>query len=328
MSEIKFFLCGGTGINIGLCLKDKPRTEMVKNAAYVGIDASEANKAKDLFPVEHMPDAEDPTKFARGSGKVKGRNYPQAQSFVEQVLSRHKPANYNIIVCNTSGGSGNMLGTLLARELIKAGHPVVMALVSDFTSTVEMSNSVGSLTSLHNQTLPNVLGAVIPFLHVANTTEKTRGEVNDELVDKLNLLSLFLTESNEEMDYEDVKNLLNYSKHYNVPAALSQIRFFDQTSLKSFEGKPPVAVASLYCSADEIIPRFEGSHVRTTGVFSKSATLPRDTTELHMVLDHGDYLKELEAHSGVLDDRKVEAKATYVQQKDLSAGADSNGLVF
>lgn len=326
--EIQFYLCGGTGINNGVWLLENARTETIKNAGYVALDSSGANDAKDLFPVERMPSAEDPSKLASGSGGIRGRNYPQADAFVEQVLSRHKPGRFNIIICNTSGGTGNMLGLLMMRKLIKAGHPVIMGLITDFSSTWEMSNSVGALTSLNNQTSADILGAVVPFVYAANTSEKTIGEVNSELGDKIMLASLFLTESNGILDYEDTKNMLNYSANYNVPPALSQIRFFDQDTQKTYQGKPPVSVLSLFEEQDSIIARFEGSHVRKAGVFAQGANKPRNTTELHMVLDHGEFIKELEERIRQLDDRKVEAKSTYVQQKKLGTNADSNGMEF
>lgn len=324
--EIQFYLCGGTGINNGVWLLENGRTEQIKNAGYVALDSSGANDSKDLFPVERMPSAEDPSKLAKGSGGVRGRNYPQAEPFIEQVLSRYKPALFNVIVCNTSGGTGNMLGILLMRKLVQAGHSVVMAFITDFTSTWEMSNSIGALTSLNNQTSADVLGAAIPYVSAANTPEKTHGEVNAELGDKLNLLSLFMTESNRILDFEDMKNILNYSANYKVPPALSQIRFFDQDTQKGYQGKPPVAVASLFEAQDDIIPRFEGSHVRKAGVFGPNATKPRNVTELHMVLDHGEFIKELEERIAQVEDRKVEAKTTYVQQKKLSSTADANGM--
>ena len=324
--EIQFYLCGGTGINNGVWLLENAHTEMIKKAGYVALDSSGANDPKGLFPVERMPSAEDPSKLAKGSGGVRGRNYPQAEAFIEQVLSRHKPGQYNIIICNTSGGTGNMLGTLLMRKLIQGDHPVVMGLISDFTSTWEMSNSVGSLTSMNNQTSADVLGAAIPFIMEANTSDKTHGEVNALLGDKINLLSLFLTENNRILDFEDMKNILNYSANYKVPPALSQIRFFDQETQKTYQGKPPVAVASLFESQDSIIPRFEGSHVRKAGVFGPNVSKPRNVTELHMVLDHGEYIKELEERIAQVEDRKVEAKTTYVQQKKLSSNADANGM--
>jgi hypothetical protein len=325
-SDLAYFLCGGTGINIGVALKQAARTEQNKLAFMVGLDSSDANSSNDLFEIEHMTQAGSSDKKTQGSGKVRSTNYAQAEQFISQALSKHKPAKYNVVVCNTSGGTGSMLGFVLTRALIQAGHVVVLVLINDMTSQVEMENAIGTMRSYANQTGPQFLDSVIPYLEFSNTLENTRGEVNTGVVDKLNILSLFLTK-NGEMDYQDIKNLLSYSKHYGVPAALSRIRFYDGDAVQSYKGKTPVAVASLFSDSDSVIPRFNGTVVRSTGVFAKDANRPKNADELHMVLDHGEALNELEEQMKALEDRKTQSNSTFVQQKDLSAGADKNGFM-
>jgi hypothetical protein len=326
-SQLAYFLCGGTGINVGVALKGDSKTDNNKSAFFVGLDSSSANSSHGLFEIEYMVKAGSADEKTQGSGKVKATNYPQAEQFVAQTLAKHKPRPYNVVVCNTAGGTGSMLGFVLARTLLAQGHLVVLCLINDMTSQVEMSNAVGSLRSFANQTGPNFLDTVIPYLEFNNTLENTRGEVNSNIVDKLNILSLFLTGENGEMDYQDVKNLLSYSKHYGVPAALSRIRFFDADAVAQFTGKVPVAVASLFKDSNSVIPRFNGTVIRSTGVFAKDVARPKNTDELHMVLDHGEALQELEQKMKELDDRKVASSSNFVQQKDLSAGADASGFV-
>lgn len=323
---ITYYLCGGTGINIGKALKAALRTPANKGAIFVGLDSSGANSPDDLFPVEYITQAGSSDQLARGSGKVKGANYEKAPAFVAQVLAKHKPTSFNIIVCNTAGGTGSMLGTLVARALAKQGLPFLFQKISDFTSTKEMENAVGTLRSNANQTSKAQLDIPICFLHNKNTVDLTRGEVNELVVERLNLASLFLTEANGEMDYADISNFLAYSRHSNIPAALSEVSFYDQDSVKLFKGKTPVAVASLFLTSDDVIPVFEGTSYRTTGVFAEGTQLPKGLTQLHMVLDHGEALTKLEEDIQKLDDHKAEQATTYVKQKDVSVGADDNGM--
>lgn len=328
VSGITYYLCGGTGVNIGKALKANARTPGNKNAIMIGLDASGANTAGDLFPIERIHAAGSADEMARGSGKVKATNYEKAVPFINAVLAKHKPTSFNVVVSNTAGGTGSMMAVLMARALIKQGLPVVLCEISDFTSTKEKENSVGSLRSLANQTLPSQLNAPVIYLHNINTAEKTRGEVNEEVVERLNLLSLFLTEANEEMDYADIANYLRYSEHSSIPPALSEVTFYDQDTCKNHKGKIPVAVASLFESSDAVIPVFEGTSYRTTGVFAEGVPLPKGMTQLHMVLDHGEALAKLEEEMQKLDDHKAEVATTFVKQKDVSNGADANGMIM
>lgn len=325
-SDLAYFLCGGTGINIGVALKAAARTANNKNAFYVGLDSSDANKSKGLFPVEQMKKADSPDEMTMGSGKIKATNYPQAEQFLTQVLNKHKPRRYNVVVCNTAGGTGSMLAFVLARMLFERDHLVVLCFINDKTSQWEEVNVVNSYRSFASFTSPENLNRVVPYMEFDNTNENTRGEVNTSITDKLDVASLFLTSGNQEQDFMDMKNLLNYSKHYGVPPALSRIKFFDNEAVGKFTGKVPVAVASLFETSDAVIPRFAGCVIRSTGVFADGVVKPKGATELHMVLDHGEALKELEQGIAAVESRKVETSAAYVQQKDISAGADKSGF--
>ena len=329
-SELTYYLCGGTGINIGKALKKIGRTEVNKQATLVALDASEANKAEDLFPVEHITLPDDPTQKTKGSGKIQSTNYAAAQPFVDAALTKHKPGTFNVVVCNTAGGTGSMLAVLVFRWLKKHGHPVVGLFIGDKTSQVEFANSVATLTVFSNQVKKEVLDSPIPYLEFWNTDELTRGEINGKIVDRLDILSLFLTESNEEQDFEDMKNLLEYSKYHGIPPALSRISFVDEKHVDQFKGPMPVAVASLFTEADKIVPRFKGTVVRSTGVFKAGVQRPGNVEELHMILDHGQAVKDLEQEIAALDEMKAETKKQYVPQKDLSQGAqiDANGFAF
>jgi hypothetical protein len=325
-SDLAYFLCGGTGINIGVALKKGTHTDNNKNAFFVGLDSSDRNSSGDLFEVVQMAVANDPDQKAKGSGKVKATNYPQAEQFINQFLTKHKPRDYNIIVCSTGGGTGSMLAFVLARMLFERDQLVVLCFINDKTSQVEEINVVNSYRSYASLTTPGSLNRVVPYMEFDNTLTNTRGEVNQMVIDKLDVASLFLSNVNKEQDHTDMKNLLNFSKHYGVPPSMSRIRFYDEKGVADFKGKVPVAVSSLFESSDAVIPRFNGTVIRSTGVFADGVKRPSNAQELHMVLDHGEALKELEKHIEAMETRKVETSSTFTQQKDLSAGADDKGF--
>lgn len=325
-AEVNVICVGGCGINVGVALKANSKTEVLRDAYFIGLDASNANSSNGLFEVEYMTTAGSQATMARGSGKKRSANYDQAEEFTDKVMAKHKPADVNIIIGSTSGGSGSMLTTMVIRSLAKKGIPFVVCFVSDFTSIVERANAINTLRSTVAQTNPKVLGVPVPFIHFTNQADVTRGKMNDQIVDRLNLLSLFLTEHNEEADYEDIKNLLTYSKHYDVAPAFSQIHFYDEEAARAYSGDTPVAVYSLFEDKNSIIPRFAGTVIRTTGVFGKNTTKPADIKELHMTLDHGQYLEDLAQHIDELNEVKKEAKSTYAHKSIDIEDTDDNGV--
>lgn len=331
-SDITYYLCGGTGINIGLALLANSRTPQNKEATFVGLDTSDANSSSEKFEIERLKipgaDADDNSKKIRGSGKKRDEHYEISIPFIAQVMSRRKPGSYAVVVTSDAGGTGPTFATQVLRHLIKQNIPTILVVVSDHTSTIEMANSTGVLRGFANQTSPDLLNAPITFIQAKNTPEETRGEVNSRLVERLDLLSLFLTETNGEMDYADFRNFVFYNRVSKIPPAFSEIRFYDQDSYKQHSGKVPVAVASLFASSDDVIPVFEGTTYRTTGVFAEGTPKPKGMTQLHMVLDHGEALAALEKQITKLEDHRAEQSAVFVKQKDLGGSSNADGLCF
>lgn len=325
-AEMNFILCGGAGINIGKLLKVSRLNPRVAEASYLALDASGNNPIpKELnIPLERVASSDDASEKANGSGKVRATNYEAAQPFVNDALTKHKPGYFNIVVFSGSGGSGSIIATLVIRWLKQNGHKFIAIVVNDHSSKIEMENAVKTMTGLATQTQANFLDAAIPYIEFKNTPDKTRGEIDRAIVERVSILALFTTGKNEEQDFQDLLNVLDYSNSYNVPAALSRISFYDQP--EKYQGPAPVAVVSLFSSSSEIKSCFADTHVRSTGVFAPGTSLPDGVTQMHMILDHGEGHKKLEAEQDDLEKRNVSAKNTYVTQKDMSKGADGNGI--
>lgn len=327
--ELMYYLCGGAGINIGKALLKSPAdavSKMNREAGFVGLDSSNANDAEGLFEVEHMPSSKSSDGLAKGSGKVQSTNYDKSVPFIKECLGRHKPAEFNIVVFSDAGGTGSMLAVMLVRELLRQGKVVVLMIISDHTSLVERKNSTNTLKSLVAQTTPGQLNKPIAFMQCINDTEHTRAEINAMCLNNLNLVSIFLTEGNEEADYEDIFNLLNYNKVLGVPPALSRIAFHSKEDAVKFDGKPPIAYISLFHDREAIIPRFDGGGYRVTGVLNEACkTLGME--EIHLTLDHGESVDELAKQVAEMDTLQATKQMTYTETQNFGTG-DDNGFCF
>ena len=326
--ELNIIVCGGAGINIAKLLKASNYSDKVRNASYVALDASGNNRLPEELgiPLERVPLSGDPKQLANGSGKVKATNYKEAQPFVDRVMGKHTPGVFNLVVCSGAGGSGSMLATLVIRWLKQNGHSAILAIITDHTSQVEMENSIRTIQSMAVQTQVSHLNAPITYMEFRNEPGKTRGQVDKDVINKVSLFSLFANSDNEEQDVQDLLNVLDYSKFYGVPPALSRISFYDNP--ENYKGPVPVASVSLFDKSENITAAFAGTVIRSTGIFGKGVQVPTDTQQLHMLLDHGESVADLEKQLEHLTKLKSNNQGVYVQQKDLSANADSNGILL
>jgi len=326
--ELNFIVCGGAGINIAKLLKTSSPSDRVKNASYVALDASGNNRLPEELgiPLERVPASGNPQQLAQGSGKVKSTNYAEAQPFVERVMNKYTPGVFNVVVCSGAGGSGSMLATLVVRWLKQNGHSVVLAIITDHTTQVEMENSIRTVQSMAIQAQPNYLNSTIGYMEFRNIPEKTRGQIDKEVINKISLFSLFASQDNDEQDISDLANILNCSKFYGVPPVLSHISFYDDPT--KYKAATPVATVSLFDNKDNISATFPGAVVRSTGVFAKNTVLPGEITQLHMLFDHGETTAKLQEQLDELTKRKSINQGVYVPQKDMSAGADANGVLL
>jgi len=331
-SELSFIACGGAGINMAMLLKTSGLSASVTNASYIAIDASGNNRLKPelnipLFRVPAPKGGTPNEKEAQGSGKVMGANYEEAIPFVDQTLTQNRPKGVVVVLCSGAGGSGSMLALLTVRWLKQQGYKgVVVAIITDHTTQVEMENSLKTVHSLLLQTGPNLLNAAIPYMEFRNEAGKTRGQIDRALINKISLLSLYATRENEEQDISDLLEILDYSKNYKVAPTLSHISFYDEPA--KFKGKTPVAHLSLYDKRENITVAFEGAVVRSIGVFSPNTVLPEGVNQMHMLLDHGESVATLTEQLAELEKRKAQTSSTFVSRTVEASNANANGLIL
>lgn len=315
--DLVLWACGGTGINVSAQIKAKPLTQALKDAHVIGIDSSDANDSSDLFDIHRI-------EGLQGAGKDAGKIMDKVRPFTKALVASEKPGDHNIVVVNISGGSGRGIAFQLVRELLEKDAIVILAMISDFTSVTEKENSIKQRTGLVN--MINQLGKPICFMEFNEDPEKTRGEVNEEIIQGIALASIFLSKHKSEMEVSDLGNLFNYSYDKKVPPALSRIQFYDEVTSKQYKGVTPVAVGSLFVDNDSVRQVFPGSVYRTTGILSKKNNPPGDLKELHLTLDHGEAFAALEEEIAALADDKAQLAARFVSQKDMSKGAADDGF--
>lgn len=321
MSELRAYCVGGCAINVGSLWHQSLQTLPVAKVNFVGVDTSNNNRPdNDAFPVERPANT-------RGGGKLRGLNRDVIPELVEQVVMKHKPGDFNIVIFSGGGATGSSAGPYLVRRLMELGIPVVSLIVLDRSSDTEFENTVNCMRSMDGQRKYFQMPVVMDLIE--NDESLTRGEVNKQIVDRLNLLSIFLTDEHEESDFEDVSNLLNYSKVIEIPPALTRIDFYDAETIDRRIGQA-VASFSLYENRDDVRSIKIGKAYRVTGVMKPNTKVPNRSGELHMVLEYDTISEQIMKDMEAVEEAQVVRRADFVKAraKDLSAGADDDSMVW
>lgn len=201
---LRVYACGGAGVNIGKQLeKYHPEEAGFAKSQVTYIDTSTSNMGvevatKDTYLFQNVD----------GSGKVRKENADLMSKSALDVLQRFEPADFNVIVMSASGGTGNVIGATLARHLIEAKHPTVIAVIGTTFTHIELMNTINTLKSL--EAISKKVGAPINIVYAENSEEMSRKEVNDYIVHAINDLRVLFSGQNAELDTADLQNWLNY----------------------------------------------------------------------------------------------------------------------
>lgn len=321
MSTLNAYCLGGAGINVGSEWILNSKAKVSERINFIGADTSRNNvPVNDAFKVV----THDKT---RGGGSLRSLNADVAPQIIEATLTELKPADFNIIVVGSSGGSGSLLAPFMVRELMKRNAAFVIFTIYDKSTLVYHNNTVNYLRSLEGQRKEFNVPVVLDL--VQNKPNMSRGEVNTLAIQRLDLLSLFLTDEHGESDYQDIYHLLNFPKVVNVPSSLVKIEYYDQNTIGSNKEDLPIARFSLFEDRDAVRTIDLGKHC-VTGIFSPELPKMASATELHMVLEYSaipeTLIKEMEALEESQSRNKQEFDTS--RSVDLSKGADDTGMFY
>jgi len=162
-NKIILHSCGGAGISIA----DKAITylrnnENEKKAQLVmhGLDTSETNypntrEFKTVADFWKMENINLDDSYFDGSGGVRGHNSESIVKGVQAYLDAKKylapkKGELHVILAGASGGSGNIIASMLLKNLLDKGVPVTLIIVGDDNSAKAAENTRKALTTLNS----------------------------------------------------------------------------------------------------------------------------------------------------------------------------------
>lgn len=228
--SVRIYAAGGGGTNIAgrlEWLRTIPSPGFADfNTVY--IDTSKSNLSESI-----PSDAIYLFEGLDGAGQVRREHAGTVKERVKEILHNHKPNDLNIVLHSASGGSGSVIGPLLATELLARDLPTVVIMVGDASTRLYAENTLNTFKSYEHIAL-NTLKVPVVIAYFENTAETPRGEV-DERIERMVLgLTALFSRQNAELDSRDLYNWLRFDKvtTFKQPmlASLSVIKSGDDIS--------------------------------------------------------------------------------------------------
>lgn len=229
---IRIYACGGAGINIARHF-EKYRNNPSEGFASIEVtyvDTSDSNlrrsnvQSKDVYLIDGLD----------GSGKVRSENAQRISERVLAILQNHRPADLNVVVGSAAGGSGSVIGPMLASQLLVDKAPVVVFLVGSTDSKIEIGNTLKTIKSYAGVSQSRQAALVAYYL--ANTLSRTRDVVDHEIHSAISMMAVLFSRQNDELDSSDLGKFLRFDQVTSFPpqlAALCLASPQDMNSVKS-----------------------------------------------------------------------------------------------
>lgn len=144
-----------------------------------------------------------------GSGKVRAANADTIQDEIERRwFEDNEDADIHVLVFSMSGGTGSVLGPLLAKALTMRGKPVILAGILDACSKLDTTNSANTLKTLNYLAEENDL--YFPLMLFSNMGTSNRRDVDASIMVKIRtILEALIDPSITELDLTDKLNFIN-----------------------------------------------------------------------------------------------------------------------
>jgi hypothetical protein len=221
---INIYGCGGAGINIAYQF-EQSRSSQNKlgfaqvNPIYIDTSRTNINQLKGTYPDE----ATYIFSGVDGSGKVRKENAQQITKSVLDILIKHPPADLNIVVSSSSGGSGSVIAPSLVSELLNKEHNVIVLCVGSSDSLIEIENTVKTLKSY--ESIAKLRNKPVVMRFYENTRGRKLEDINRDFFKDIVYLSALFSKQNIGLDSADLRNWLNYNRATSFEPKLVHLNF-------------------------------------------------------------------------------------------------------
>ena len=204
MSIFKIYACGGAAANIAKQLLNKKIGAVtMATPEVVFVDTSDAN-----YRVGYEKESTYVLPNVSGSGKVRSENSEVIQRGIGELVKIHEGGDFNVVLFSASGGSGSVIGPLLAAELLGSDLPTVTLVLGTVESAQAVKNTLNTLKSLDGLSRKRKL-PISMFYRLQLPTDPEQ-EINELFISTIARLALVTSQRNDDLDIRDIHNLIFY----------------------------------------------------------------------------------------------------------------------
>lgn len=146
------------------------------------------------------------TSVITGSGKIRRENIDPIRAKLRDSDLVTDAAQVTFVVFAMGGGSGSVIGPLLAAELVEAGKAVVLFAVADNTSGKDNENTINTLRTLQSLSEDDLY---FPLFLFSNDKANSDQADRDLALRMENMLEFLLSGQVHRLDLSDKLNMLN-----------------------------------------------------------------------------------------------------------------------
>lgn len=164
-----------------------------------------------------------------GSAGDRASNYLFIKDTVSDYLNQHgftghKMGEFHVVMHSSGGGSGSVIGPLLAKAMVERGIPVVVVTVGDSNTGMlarNTKNTIATLASIAKQSGHplSIFYTNNEYMDGANRDEKLE-RANRRILSFMTTLSLFLSGQNFDLDNRDMEAFLDFTKNSTLAQKL------------------------------------------------------------------------------------------------------------
>lgn len=220
--KVRLYAAGGCGMNIGAALEEfRDKTEAAFAALdIVYVDTSKSNMrpeidAKNCYLLEDID----------GSGKVRSENHQVISTHVRAILQRFQPADLNIVMHSSAGGSGSVIGPLLVSELLESGVPTIVVTIGSADTVLDAQNTLKTLKSY--EAIARMRQAPVIMTYIQNSTALSRDDADTHATSTIMALCVLFSRQNHELDSKDLFNFLRYDRVTSFPVQLASLTLIE-----------------------------------------------------------------------------------------------------
>lgn len=245
---------GGAGISIAdktFKFLSESNSKYKAQLVYHCLDTSDANykdtkhlkEETELYKITNMSLSQG---YLDGSGGIRSHAAPSVVKGVQEYLDKNKyltpkRGEIHVILASASGGSGNVIASMLLSNLMGKEIPTFLILIGDGSNAKATENTRKTLLTISGiaNNLPRVVSLRYLFNNYAefNTLKEAQADNDAQIAIMLDFLRIFNGDV-KDLDYQDLLNLINpkaedFDLNRGIYSLISKIGVSDKDNLDS-----------------------------------------------------------------------------------------------